>query len=270
MIEVHTHILTGLDDGASSWSESLRMLNTYYEQGVTDILCTPHLDPSLILPDQTASFLESVQTALDNLRRQAALYARPITLHGGLELMLHADLPAVLEQNKHSPLISLGGTSYILVEFPRWMNDGLQAYEPLLFQLQLQGCQPILAHPERLMHRPDTLDVLESWVDQERILLQINAGSIAPISNDRIDPTEYRQRHEHQQHRRQAVEQLLERNLVHFVGSDAHDSLRRPPQQAEAYAAISRQYGEKLAHYLLIDNPGRLLADQPIYRFDGN
>ncbi|MEA4888146.1 MAG: CpsB/CapC family capsule biosynthesis tyrosine phosphatase [Clostridiaceae bacterium] len=262
MIEIHSHILTGLDDGASSQSESLRMLETYCQQGVTDIICTPHLDPSLISLEQTAFFLESVQVTLDDLRRQIAYQAWPVTLHGGLELMLHADLPAVLEQNKNSPLMSLAGTSYILVELPRWINDGLQAYEPLLFQLQILGYQPILAHPERSMHHHDVLDVLESWVDQERILLQINTSSLALPSTANADQADYHQ------HRRHAVEQLLERNLVHFAASDAHDALRRAPQQAEAYAAISRQYGENLASYLLIDNPGRLLADQPIYRFD--
>ena len=177
-------------------------------------------------------------------------------------MVLTSDLLPGLEilQRRFQKPMSLAGSAYILVELPRWLNNGLRSVEPLLFNLELAGNFPILAHPERIVPFADALPILESWVEQERIYLQINASSLVePLKGTAEQKERYNRR-------RQIADELIRRRMVHFIASDAHGANKRPVQNAPAWQTISQDYTQALAKLLLQDNPARLLADEPILR----
>jgi protein-tyrosine phosphatase len=255
MIELHSHILNGLDDGAADREESLGLLVEYARQGVSDIVCTPHCLPPLYgQKSESERFLAEIARQIADLQTQSQ-----VRLHSGAELVLSNDLPAGLASLEPHAL-TLAGSAYLLVELPGWVSGGLRSLEPLLFKLQLAGYCPILAHPERIRPFEEARPILAHWVETERVFLQINTSSFVSQTDDHADQ---RDRYER---RRDIVNDLLEHRLVHLVASDAHDTQRRPPQLADAQVQLSRQYGQDLADLLLKNNPAAVLADQPLTR----
>lgn len=264
MIEIHSHVLFGLDDGATDADQCRQLLLDYVRQGVTEIIGTPHLDLNQF------STYEKVDTYLDRARENYQEVCHmieseqiPVRLHWGLELMLCSDLVAFLKRQRDQSKVSLGlaGSSYLLVELPRWQDGGMRSLEPILFQIQLLDFQTILAHPERAMRHAEVLPFLEEWVNQERVTLQVNTRSIVPPAPENQD--EQQERYSRRNH---YVRQLLDLHLVHFVASDAHDPDRRQPQNQAAFDWICGKYGHELAQLLTADNPGKILSNQPVQR----
>ena len=262
MIEIHSHVLPGIDDGAANPADCLLMLHEYVEQGVTDVIATPHMDFSQFSSaSQIDSYLAQVNRLFDETRLVAKDKLIPISLHLGLELVLTSDLLVYLKNRKsdEGQSVSLAGSNYLLVELPRFLENGLQTLEPLLFQIQLMGYQAILAHPERSMRHPDTFPILEKWVRDDRVKLQINANAIVPPSADSHDS-----RHDRFHRRNQYVKQLIDDGMVHFVASDAHDPELRRPLNGEAYEEIRERYSVELAKMLCRDNPRRIIVDETV------
>lgn len=259
MIELHSHVLFGMDDGATDVEQSLLMLSDYAAQGVTEIACTPHLLPETFASLETlTAFLDKRDETLATLQDAADVKKIAIRLDRGVELMLssamlpYIKIPAVAER------MTLNGGSYILVELPHILSGGIRVLDGLLFELQLAGLLPILAHPERTAHNDGVMATLKEWVKSGRILLQVNAGHIVE------DPRLSSDRQERYRRRRPIVRQMIEAELVHFVASDAHDQKSRPPQHSLAHQSLKSQYGEEIADRFLTDNPSRALLDEPI------
>lgn len=259
MIEIHSHVLYGMDDGSADLQESLLMLSDYAAQGVTEIACTPHL-----LPETFAS-LESLNAFLDERDRKIATLqdaasekGLTIQLRPGTELMLSTAMLPYIKIPTVAERLTLKGGSYVLVELPHVLTGGVRMLDGLLFQLQLAGLLPILAHPERTAHNDGVLSVFKEWVKSGRILMQVNAGHI--VEDPRLSP----ERQERYRRRRPIVCQMIEAELVHFIASDAHDHQYRPPQNQLAFSELKKQYGEQHAWRLCTDNPRRVLLDEPI------
>ena len=258
MIDIHAHVLPGLDDGAADLADAQALIAAYGRQGVTDIICTSHLLPQQMLSDD-GSFIQRYNTVFTDLRDQFAACDRPVRLHRGYELVLMPDLTHCL--NKFARLdhpLTLAGTSYILVELPRWLGGGIGSLEQLLFGLQLMGYTPILAHPERIVDLDAVLPMLGRWIEQERVLLQLNTSAIV------APPDEHSDRYDRFRRRQPLVDQMIRSGMVHFVASDAHNLHSRPPQNRQAWDTLSAAWGEDVARLLLRDNPAAVLADRPV------
>lgn len=251
MIDIHSHILPGLDDGSQSMEETLAMLKMAAADGITGIVATPHVNNS-IYPNSKETIIAKVEEVNRLLQSEHI----PISVFPGAEIRLEPDLP---ERMAKKELLTINNTgSYLLIELPA---EFIPTYtEQSLYELQLQGVIPIIAHPERCSgfhHDPARLTNLVA----KGILLQITTGSIIGLFGNKTRKTALR---------------LINRGYAHFIGSDAHSAggVRKPLLSA-AYGEIKKLYDIKTADCLAHDNPGRALEGQQVQtlaprRYRGN
>ena len=262
MIDIHCHVLPGLDDGPRHMDTSLALLEELVRQGVGTVICTPHFSLRNMhlqnYRDHEAifAFLDRRDQVLHALTAAAAERGLNVRLLPGLEIDIAADLPDLLSDKSLAGRFGLAGSSYILLEFTKVYPESLQLIDTLLYELQAGGLTPVLAHPERtLQNTPENLcDILRNWAAQERVLLQVNAGSIADLNRPFDLP--WQQGYG----RRRVTRRLIDDGLVSFVASDAHHPELRPPQLAAARDWLVRKKGRIVADRLLGDNGRRLLS----------
>ncbi|MGE5568787.1 MAG: tyrosine-protein phosphatase [Rhodospirillales bacterium] len=235
MIDIHSHVLPGLDDGSPGIEESLRMVEVAAAAGTTDLVATPHanlryrFDPSV------------VTRKLDELQAAAP---PTIRLHYGCDLHLTPD--NVQDALANPERYTINHRRYLLVEFPDLLIPKTSAE---IFSCMLAaGIVPVITHPERnfLLHR--RLDEVAGWVAQG-CLVQVTAQSFLGRFGSEV---------------RAACRALMERGLVHFVASDAHDSKDRPPRLDLARRHVERKYGAAAAERLFVSNPRAVLEGEPL------
>lgn len=259
MIEIHSHLLYGLDDGAADIGQSLELLEDYLRQGVTDVVCTPHFEPVHYQSESSlTAYFKQRQTAYDNLMQHIAQKQWLIRLHLGAEIMLSADVIRLLAIQPYRDRLKLAGSDYILIELPRTLSGGYKVLDQLLFRIQISGLTPILAHPERSMSNGEFISALQKWIADERVLLQVNASSF--VQDDRLSS----EKQQHYNSRTAYIWQLAEQNLIHFVASDAHHPVNRPVQQDLARRTLAARYGSQQADRLTRDNPLRILSNEAL------
>ncbi len=233
VIDIHSHVLWDVDDGASSLQESLAMLRASAADGVTDIVATPHFnlrytfDPKLV----EARVSELLQTE-----------RRP-NIHPGCEFHLTFDNLDRLFQAPST--FTINSSRYLLLECPDHIGKHV---EPVLQRMMDRGLVPILAHPERNPSLQGALDRLDRWVDLG-CLAQLTALSITGGFGGQA---------------RIAAARILERGLAHVVASDAHDPDRRSPRLSVARDCIRSMYGEDAADLLFSHNPRCVLQNLPV------
>lgn len=225
MIDIHCHILPGLDDGASNFIEALEMIKTAEREGISHIVATPHC---------IDNFNEDVFSMLTNLKEVAASQGCNIELLAGSEIYI---TPALLQMVKEKKVICLNNSKYILVELP--MYDMPLYTLDVLYELRLIGIVPIIAHPERYKYVISNPSIIKDLIDAGA-LCQVNSGSITGRYGKAIEKT---------------VHILFKHNMVHFVASDAHSSERRPPKLKKAYDIIKQRYGWDMAYKLFYVDP---------------
>jgi protein-tyrosine phosphatase len=225
MIDIHTHLLPGVDDGSRSIEASLPILRQFGAGGVQTVVCTPHLDASRA----ARAPYEKHAAILEELR--AAAPAVPELLLGW-EIML--DVPGA---DLTSPQLGLGGSKAILVEFPRSMLPPNAAEE--LFRLRTSGVVPIVAHPERYIGC--TPDMVEQWRRVGAVIQMDIAGVVGSRRGQELGP------------------RLLERGLVDIFASDTHvDSRSLVPAREWVLEVATSEHAELLTRV----NAERVLAGQ--------
>ncbi len=238
MIDTHCHILPGVDDGPAEMADAVALCRLAGADGTTTLIATPH-QRHLMWPNRDAATLAARCTEL-----QRAVGDEPRILLGA-EIRVDADLLADVDAFPASGLLPLAGSRYLLLEFP---SVGGPEPRPLLHELIVSGWRPVLAHAERIprwIERPEELADLV----QLGAYVQVTAGSLLGRFGKRP---------------RACCTWLLDGDLVHFVGSDAHDTLERPPGLAAAREAIASRWGAAMADRLTRLNPGDILADRPL------
>lgn len=238
MIDLHSHVLPGLDDGAADEAAALAMCRLAVEDGITLLVATPHLYGGVGAADPGV-----IAGAAERLRKRLA--EEKIDL----EIRFAAEMPLLenavdLYRSGTWPAYD-AGRRYVLLEMPP-IRDGLDILRQMIFQLRIEGTTPLLAHPERL----DLLDAPEAveGLVMQGALLQITAACL-------FDPGS------RAQHR--AVE-WLQRGWVHAVASDAHDPVHRPPRLAPARRWLEENFGRQIAADLTCGNPLKILRGEPV------
>jgi protein-tyrosine phosphatase len=240
MIDIHTHILPGIDDGCSNLDESLAMAQLAVAEGVHTMLTTSHsaewlqLGPLALMEEQIAT----LQAALD----AAAI---PLTLRPGIEVYLTPETPAHFAAGR---VWTLAHSRYMLVEtdFGQW-----PAYlERVLFELQVAGCVPILAHPERysaIQRDPGLMYTLAT----RGILGQVTGNALAGVLGPAVQ---------------QCALTLLEYGLVQIIASDGHGAFdgKRPPAVAAGLAVATEHLGAEAARAMLTTTPQHILDNPPL------
>lgn len=239
MIDIHCHILPGVDDGAADLEESLAMVRLAAESGVTRIVATPHFHGE----EESMQMLPRVLSRLNTLKREVKRFELPVTIHPGVEILCTPQTPSLAQQGK---LPTIGNSRYILTEF--FFDETLEYMELMLDQLTRWGYQPVVAHPERYQAVQRRPQVMQRWFAKGYIL-QLNKGSILGSFGTRAETT---------------ATDLLKRGLAHVIASDAHHADFRTTHMS-AIAAWGREYlGEEYTSILLQKNPGQILQGKPV------
>jgi protein-tyrosine phosphatase len=235
LIDIHSHVLHGLDDGARTLEDSLAMLRMAQEHGTTAIVATPHAnlqyryDPELI-----SQRIEEASQALGGT----------LEIHRGCDFHLSYD--NIQDAIAHPRKYTIHGGPYLLVEFSDLLIFKNTA--EIFARLQEAGMIPILTHPERNALLRQRLDEIASWV-ASGALNQVTGQSLSGGFGRRAA---------------EFAKLLLDRGLVHFLASDGHDCEHRPPRLDLAYTWVERHYGESKADALCRRNPAAVLAGRPL------
>jgi protein-tyrosine phosphatase len=235
MIDIHCHILFGLDDGARTLDESVRMIEIAAACGTTDIVATPHANSEFPFRPDLAI------TKLAVLRERAGDRMR---IHPGSDF--HLSYENIDDALKHPTKYTINHKCYLLVEFSELAI--LHNSRDILGRLLSAGIIPIVTHPERNELLRRRFDKLECWV-QEGCMIQVTAHSFLGAFGRRA---------------KQFADMLLRRNLIHFVASDAHGAKQRPPRLDEAYSYVCRKAGLERADRLFREHPQRAIEGVPI------
>lgn len=240
MIDLHNHILPGVDDGAGSLDDACDMARALLEQGVTTVCCTPHTTEWATAGDE-----KSVRQRVASLETSFSDRAIALPLLPGSEAHITPTLAADVAAHR---IPSLNGSRYVLLEFP---YDSLPpSYERVVFELQAQGVRPVIAHPERIAPIADDPTILYELV-RRGCLAQLTAMSLTGGFGSRI---------------REVSELMLDHDLIHVVASDAHDAKAGSRLFAiqPAREAATRQRGLAAADRLFDTTPATIVANGPV------
>ncbi|MBZ5602707.1 MAG: exopolysaccharide biosynthesis protein [Acidobacteriia bacterium] len=233
MIDIHSHVLYGLDDGARTFDDSVAMLRVAEENGTTDLVATPHAN------------LEYRYDAALIRQRLGELAARTkIRLYSGCDFHLSYD--NIQDAIEHPQKYTINQKCYLLVEFSDLL---IFRNTPEIFgRLQDAGMIPVITHPERNGLLRQRIENMQAWIEAGA-RVQVTGQSFTGRFGSRA---------------REFSETLLDRGLVHFVASDAHDCERRPPKLNEAHAWLAKRCGASVADLLCIENPRAALMGEPV------
>lgn len=235
MVDVHCHILPGLDDGAKNIEDALAMAEDAIADGITHVVGTPHASNSYSFD------FERVRGVRDEL--SAKLDGR-LTLASGCDFHLsHENLIAL---RKDPRPYCVNQKDCLLVEFNEFSIP--PSIDQTLHELQLMGIRPIITHPERngiLRTHPERL---RAWIEKGSFA-QITAGSLTGVFGPGAQERAWT---------------WLGQGLIHIVASDAHNSSKRPLKLRFAYDAVNEQHGQELARSVFVENPLAAFEGTPL------
>ncbi len=236
MIDLHSHILPGVDDGSPDLATSLAMARMAVEDGIKVMACTPHFLPGLYNNDAN-----DIRQRTAAFSQELASQGIPLRLVTGGDVHIRADMVSVLQGKR---ALTLNDTRYVLLEPPQIVMP--LRLDTLISKMVEAGFIPVITHPERL-----------SWIEQHAAILkplvmagawmQITAGSLTGRFGKR--PLYWAQR-------------LLQTGLVHVMATDAHNLGSRPPRLAHAVALAAREVGTLEAQNLVVNRPKFILDNQ--------
>lgn len=232
MIDLHCHILPGIDDGASDLTESLALLQLAVTDGITRMVATPHINPGYF--DNTKT---TIQQALTQLRQALAQQHIAIQVAAAAEIRVTADLMPAFEQGQLPILGHWQQQQVLLLEFPH--SHIPAGSDKLVKWLQQRGVMPMIAHPERNRDVQNDPKILAPFI-RAGCLFQLTASSLLGDLGDR-----------HQE----CARLLLQQRLFTVMATDSHNLLRRPPKLAAARAEAGRLTDEHYATELVQTNP---------------
>jgi protein-tyrosine phosphatase len=238
MIDLHCHILPGIDDGAADLSMSLEMAEAFVADGVSVVACTPHILPGLYHNSGS-------QIRADTAELQLTLDREGIPLR----LVVGADnhiVPSFVADLRSGHLLSLADTRYVLVEPPHHVAP--PRLEDLFFNLLAAGYVPILTHPERLAWINSHYQAVQGLVCAG-VWMQLTAGSLGGAFG---------------RNARYWSERMLDEGCVNLLATDAHDVNRRPPNLRQGCELAAKRVGDVEAQHLVVTRPeGVLRNDKP-------
>ncbi|MBC2722196.1 CpsB/CapC family capsule biosynthesis tyrosine phosphatase [Desulfosporosinus sp.] len=239
MIDIHNHILPGLDDGSKSMEETLAIVRQLYKAGFKTLIATPH-----VLEERDFLSPREILETTEQVRKCVAEAGIPVEILPGSENYIFPDLAKWVRDEK---LLTLGNTGkYLLVELP--MLEIPQYTEQVFFDLQVQGLTPVLAHPERNKGLIDKPEHLLNWA-KKGILFQLNFRSL----RGRYGPGS-----------QELAEIMLRSHLVHFIGSDAHRISQGDTTYLEALQRVEEIVGEERVKEVAMENPQAVLAGEAL------
>ncbi len=237
MIDLHSHILPGVDDGAPDINVALDMARMAVADGIRVMACTPHFMPGMY--DNTAKDIRNRVSQFQSILKNEGI---------ALNLVVGCDghiRPDFLNRLRSDEILRLNDSRYVLFEPPH--NIAPQRLDDLMFNILVAGYVPILTHPERLKWIEQNFDLVERMF-QQGVWMQITAGSLTGRFGAR--PQYWAQK-------------MLSQGMVHILATDAHNTKSRPPILSAAYEQAVREVGLDEARNLVLERPVSILDDIP-------
>ncbi len=234
-VDLHCHILPGVDDGAADVEQSQRMLRMAAQEGICEMIATPHYKAGRGRRNATC---ERVRTLVQEMQDWLDSESIPIHLYTGNEILYNYEIDNLLESHE---VCTLADSFYVLVEFSpsdeySYIKNGVQ-------KILMAGYVPVIAHIERYeVLRKHTAYVEE--LTEMGAYLQVNAASITGKSGWLV---------------KRCVLKWIRDELIYAVASDTHDDRKRVPVLGEAYDIIEKRCGSEVAQMLFYQNPKRIL-----------
>jgi len=238
MIDIHHHLLWGLDDGSDSLETTLAMARFAVDQGITHVVATSHASTHWSFqPDAVAA-------KAAELRALLAAERVPLTLGTGCDFHISYDNLTDLHITPRKYTVNHG--DYLLIELPDY---ALPINLPeTLYELQLLGLTPILTHPERNPTLQADPNRMVEWL-RSGLLVQVTSASIMGRFGKSAQ---------------KLTQTLLKDEWVHFVATDAHNVTSRPPVMREAFEFVERKHGKDAANRLFVENPLAVFENRPL------
>lgn len=238
LIDLHSHILPGLDDGSRNIRESLEMARMAVKGGIRVMAATPHGD----MVSDPAMIFAAVRDLSEALRKERI----PLRLLVGMEILGSSDTARLLKENK---LYTLNSSNYPLIEFHVGAGDSMPervAQTRILQDVIQAGFRPIIAHPERYASVRKNPAIVNLWSEMG-CLFQINRGSLLGRFGGEVQ---------------EVAMELTRRGFATVVASDAHRQDERVPRLDDIWTLLERRVAPQAAQCLLLENPRRLLKNQ--------
>lgn len=240
MVDLHHHLLPGLDDGPPDLATTLKMARMAADDGITHVICTPHSNARYQFdPERNQGLLAEVRQAIADAGIR-------LILGSGCDFHLSYDNVRDALQNPRR--YTVNGGEYILVELPDYALP--PTLEETFYSLRLSGMTPILTHPERNPSLQQDDSRLVQWL-RDGMLTQVTASSVTGLMGRKAQ---------------KMVERMLADRWVHFVATDAHNIGSRPPKLREARDHIAARYGEPYAQRLCTENPQAVFDNRHLPR----
>lgn len=234
-IDIHAHILPGVDDGSGSMEETIQMLKTAAEQNIRTIIATPHF-----MAGSNNLSVQQLQTIRDRVQAEAAKIEEDLHILLGNELFYSE---SIIDELRSGRALTLADSKYVLVEFA--VRSSYETIYRGLGELIQSGYAPILAHVERYLCLYKREDLINELIEAG-CYIQMNSHSIS----GGIFNTEAAYNRK-----------LINQGLVHFIGSDCHDEKIRIPYMKSAVKALQRKQDKRFLDKLLIENPLNILEN---------
>jgi protein-tyrosine phosphatase len=235
LIDIHSHVLFGVDDGARTIEDSLAMLRMAVEHGTKEIVVTPHASPDYPFdPDRNDERFRELQGVAENA----------IGLHIGCDFHLTYD--NIQDAIQNPAKYTIDHQNYLMVEF----SDLLIFHNTseIFGRLMDAGMIPVITHPERNPLLRQRIEKITEWVEAGA-RIQVTGQSLFGRFGRRAEAFS---------------RDLLDRGLVHVIASDGHDCEDRPPRIDDAFLWLKENYSEALAMLLCVTNPGAALSGEPM------
>lgn len=238
MIDIHNHILPGIDDGSNDMEETITLLKEAKEAGFDKIIFTPHYKEGhyqIEVPEKTELFnkvCEIAKTEVPNLE-----------FYLGSEIMAIGNIVEFLENNKAS---TINETRYVLFELS--LNNKPFNFSDIVYEMRSKKLIPILAHPERYFYVQDNPEIIYDWIELG-VLMQQNFGSIVGQYGKKAQII---------------AKKMLETDSVHFLGSDVHSPNSVYKNMPKILENIEKIIGQEMLDELTEINPSKVLSNEKI------
>jgi protein-tyrosine phosphatase len=245
MIDIHSHILFGIDDGAAGPEESLALARVYVEAGYRTVVATPHTEVDSLPSEYHA---RTVRDLVNTLNHSLMKQGIELVVLPGMEVGLDPLLPEMVAQEK---ILSLAGSRYLLVETP-FGQLPLHWWE-VVFKLAAKGIVVIFAHPERCAQVADDPGILERMA-QAGAKFQVNWDSFSEANGRRVDGV---------------ARSMARKGYIHCLATDSHDpKVRNAGHVHEIGRRIKGLIGDDNLRRIAEENPARVVQDEPLLEME--
>lgn len=236
-IDIHNHIIPGIDDGATDLQETKKMLQTAYNSGTRAIIATPHVKKGCYMTERRL-----IDEKLELVKSLAKEIDDEFEIFLGCEIFGFRGVSTTLNDK----IITLANSKYVLIEF--FPKEEYSTIRDVLYEFQSKGYIPILAHVERYENLRKDFERVKD-LNEMGVYFQVNASSLVKFKSFKL---------------RSFIKKLISHNLIQFVATDAHDIDNRQAELKECAVYLNKKYGISYMEELLINNPKKILKNKYI------